>query len=83
MTCVSEETKAELIAASRAYERETKRAADTRKRLHEAIISHKRDGAKVSEIEDIAPYRRGRITAILDDAGLVEKKPKKDAPEQS
>jgi hypothetical protein len=83
MTCVSDATERELKAASRAYERETKRAEATRKRLHAAIIEHRRDGAQVSDIEDIAPYRRGRITAILDAAGLVEKKPKKDAPAQS
>jgi hypothetical protein len=80
MTCVSDETKAELEAASREYVRllgrdgRGGRAAEVRKRLRAAIVAHRSDGAKVSDIEDIAPYRRGRITTILDDAGLVEKK---------
>lgn len=74
MGCVSRETRAELIAASRAFERDRKRMTATRSRLHAAIIAEKREGAKISEIEDIVPYRRGRVTGILDAAGLVEKK---------
>ena len=45
-----------------------------RERLHAAIIAHKRDGARVVDIEDIVTYRRGRVTSILAEAGLVEKK---------
>lgn len=78
MTCMSAETRAELIAASRAYARESRRTearlAVVRERLHAAIIAEKREGAKVSEIEDIVPYRRGHVTRILDKAGLVQKK---------
>jgi hypothetical protein len=74
MMCVSAETRAELIAASRAYEREMQRTARTRERLHAAIIAEKREGVKVSDIEDIVPYRRGRVTSILEAAGLTEKR---------
>lgn len=82
MRCMSAETRAELIAASRAYERETRRSeartAAVRERLYAAIIAEKREGTLVSEITDIAPYRRGHVTRILDEAGLVKKK---DAPD--
>jgi hypothetical protein len=74
MIRVSDATRAELIAASRAYLREMDRMKTIRRRLHDAIIAEKREGAKVSEIEDIAPYRRGQVTRILDAVGLVEKK---------
>jgi hypothetical protein len=76
MMFVSEETRAELVAASRAYEREMGRIKATRKRLHAAIIAERREGTKVSTIEDIAPYRRGRVTSILEAAGLTEKRAK-------
>jgi hypothetical protein len=80
MMCVSDATEAELRAASREYVRllgrdgRGGRAAAVRSRLRAAIIAHKADGAKVSDIEDIAPYRRGRITTILEAAGLTEKR---------
>jgi hypothetical protein len=75
MMLVSDATEAELRAASREYVRVVKeRTPQVRARLRAAIVAHRADGAKVSDIEDIAPYRRGRITSILDDAGLVEKK---------
>lgn len=74
MMCVSAETRDELIAASRAYVRDQARLDKTRERLHAAIVAERSEGAKVSEIEDIVPYRRGRVTGILDSAGLVEKK---------
>ena len=74
MACVSEQTRAELTAASRAFVRERDRLKAARARLHAAIIAEKREGSTVSSIEDIAPYRRGQVTRILDGAGLVEKK---------
>lgn len=74
MICVSDATRAELIAASRAHERAEVHIKGTRARLRAAIIAEKREGVKVSEIEDIVPYRRGHVTRILDEAGLVEKK---------
>ena len=76
MIRVSDETERELREATRAFVRFDDGLDKARARLHAAIIAHKRDGASVSAIEDIAPYRRGRITAILDKVGLVEKKPK-------
>lgn len=74
MTCMSAETRAELVAASRAFQRETDRLEATRERLHAAIVAERKEGVKVSEIEDIVPYRRGQVTRILDAAGLVDKK---------
>ena len=79
MIRVSDETERELRDASRVFVRLDDGLDKARVRLHAAIIAHKRDGAKVSDIEDIAPYRRGRITAILDKVGLVEKKAKPPA----
>lgn len=79
MICVSDETRAELIAASRAYERDQGRIKSSRERLHAAIIAERREGVKVSAIEDIAPYRRGRVTSILEAAGLTEKRKPADA----
>jgi hypothetical protein len=79
MTCVSDLTERELRAASRQFALEEKRLKRTRERLHSAIIEHRRDGAKVADIEDIAPYRRGRITSILKAAGLVEDRKPPDA----
>lgn len=80
MKCMSAETRAELVAASRAYEREAdrtdRRMTAVRERLHQAIIAEKREGTSVADIEDVAPYRRGHVTRILDSAGLVKKKPK-------
>jgi hypothetical protein len=74
MICVSDQTRAELIAASRAYERETRRVSAARARLYAAIIAERREGVSVADIEDITPYRRGQVTRILDAAGLVDKK---------
>ena len=68
MIRVSEETERELRAANQAFVRLERRIGPARERLHAAIIAHKRDGAKVEEIEDIVTYRRGRVTAILDEA---------------
>jgi hypothetical protein len=65
---------AELQAASRQFTRADDHIRKSRSRLREAIIRFKRAGASVAQIEDIAPYRRGRITAILDTVGLVKKK---------
>lgn len=76
MECVSAETERELREANRAFVRSESNTKQARARLAAAIIEHKRDGASVASIEDMVTYRRGRITAILDGAGLVEKKTK-------
>lgn len=76
MTCVSEETRAELKAATREYVLLQRRSRDNRARLRAAIVAEKKEGTSVALIVDDSPYRRGRVTAILDDAGLVEKKPR-------
>jgi hypothetical protein len=79
MIRVSEETRAELIAATRAYRQQEKRSEAVRARLHAAIIAEKQAGESVSDITDIAPYRRGRVTSILKGAGLTEKRPPRSA----
>lgn len=76
---VSEETRAELIAAARAYRQQEKRSAAVRARLHAAIVAERKEGTKVSEIEDIAPYRRGRVTTVLEAAGLTEKRTQRES----
>lgn len=83
MTCVSAETETELKAASREYVRTDERMRKVRERLRDAIVAERREGTSVADIVDISPYRRGRVTDILDGAGLVEKKPKADTPADS
>jgi hypothetical protein len=78
MTCVSEETMSELRVASREFSRIEERLRPARTRLHAAIIAERREGTSVADIVDISPYRRGRVTDILDQAGLVQKKTKPD-----
>jgi hypothetical protein len=79
MICVSKETRDELVAASRAYAQHEKRTKALRDRLHAAIIAEKKEGTSVSEITDLAPYRRGRVTTILGDAGLTEKRSQRES----
>lgn len=80
MICVSEETRAELIAATRAYRLQEKRSADVRARLHAAIIAEKQADASIEDITDHSPYRRGRVFSILKGAGLTEKRvPRSDS----
>jgi hypothetical protein len=59
MKCMSAETRAELIAASRAYEREQartdRRMEAVRTRLHAAIIAEKREDADVKRACDPHP----------------------------
>jgi hypothetical protein len=80
MVCVSQETQDELAAASRAYRQQEKRSEAVRARLHAAIIAEKREGTSVRNITDRSPYQRGRVTTILEDAGLTEKRKPRRAP---
>lgn len=79
MGFVSDETRARLKRADRAYSRTREQFEAARRELAEAIIAERREGTLIEDITAMVTYRQTQVNRILEAAGLTEKR----APRES
>jgi hypothetical protein len=79
MDLMSDETRARLLKASRAYNRLSTQFEDARKELADAIVAERKDGALIEDITAVVPYRQTQVNRILKAAGLTEERPRRQA----
>lgn len=77
MDAMSEETRARLRRADRAYVRVKAQFEAVRAELADAIVADRKDGAKIEDITANVTYRQTQVNRILKDAGLTEARPRK------
>ena len=76
MERMSDETRARLAKASRAYTRGKPQWEAIRRELADAIIAERREGALIEDIAARVPVRQTQVNRILEAAGLTEKRPR-------
>ena len=74
MDFVSDESRARLLKASRAYTRLSGQLDDARKELAEAIVAERKEGVLIEDITALVPYRQTQVNRILEAAGLTTKR---------
>lgn len=79
MDAMSDETRARLRRAARAYERADAQMKAAREELAAAIIADRQDGGLIEDITGLVPYRQTQVNRILEAAGLTQKR----APRES
>ena len=77
MECVSVETQARLVRASRTYTRLKDQFEQARAELADAIVTERREGTLIEDITAKVPYRQTQVNRILEAAGLTEKRPRR------
>ena len=77
MDFMSDETRARLARASRAFARLQSQLDDARTELVAAIVEDRKAGGLIEDITAVVPYRQTQVNRILKDAGLTqERKPR-------
>ena len=77
MDAMSDETRARLRRADRAYVRIKTQFEAARAELAAAIVAERKDGALIEDITANVTYRQTQVNRILKDAGLTqERKPR-------
>jgi hypothetical protein len=79
MDAVSDETRARLKRAARAYERADAQMKAAREELAAAIIADRQDGGLIEDITGLVPYRQTQVNRILEAAGLTQKRAPRDS----
>lgn len=79
MGCVSEETRARLVRANRAYVRLKRQFEDARAELADAIVAERQDGGLIEDITSLVEYRQTQVNRILKAAGLTEERPRRQS----
>lgn len=79
MDAMSEETKARLRRADRAYVRLKKDFEKARTELAEAIVAERKEGTLIEDITTMVAYRQTQVNRILEAAGLTEKRPRRES----
>lgn len=74
MDAMSEETKARLRRADRAYVRLKRQFEDARAELADAIVAERKEGTLIEDITALVTYRQTQVNRILEAAGLTEKR---------
>lgn len=77
MDLMSDETRARLRRAARAYERADAQMKAAREELAAAIVAERQDGGLIEDITGLVPYRQTQVNRILEAAGLTEKRPRR------
>jgi hypothetical protein len=79
MGLVSDETRARLLRANRAYDRLQKQMKDARAELAEAIVAERKEGTLIEDIAGMVVYRQTQVNRILKAAGLTEERPRRES----
>jgi hypothetical protein len=74
MEPMSDETRARLQKASRAYARIQGQMEEARRELAAAIIAERQDGGLIEDITAVVPYRQTQVNRILKEAGLTQER---------
>lgn len=77
MGFVSEETRARLVRANRAYVRLKRQLDDARTELADAIVAERKEGGLIEDITSLVEYRQTQVNRILKAAGLTEERPRR------
>jgi hypothetical protein len=77
MDAMSDETRARLRRADRAYARIKQQFEAARAELAAAIVADRKDGALIEDITANVTYRQTQVNRILEAAGLTEKRPRR------
>ena len=75
MDLVSDESRARLLKAARAYTRLSDQLDAARRELAEAIVAERKEGVLIEDITALVPYRQTQVNRILEAAGLTTKRP--------
>jgi hypothetical protein len=78
MDAMSDETRARLRRADRAYARIKAQFDAARAELADAIVAERKDGGKIEDITAMVTYRQTQVNRILEAAGLTEKRPRRE-----
>lgn len=78
MDTMSEETKARLRRADRAYVRLKSQFEAARAELADAIVAERKEGTLIEDITAMVTYRQTQVNRILEAAGLTEKRPRRE-----
>lgn len=82
MEDVSDESRARLLRANRAYARLKPQFEAARKELADAIVEERREGTLIEDITGLVIYRQTQVNRILEAAGLTEKRgPRRSHPD--
>lgn len=74
MDSVSDESRARLLRANRAYARMKPQFEAVRHELAAAIVAEREEGTKIEDITGMVVYRQTQVNRILEAAGLTEKR---------
>lgn len=79
MDLVSDETRARLLRANRAYVRLKQQLDAARAELADAIVAERKEGVLIEDITGLVAYRQTQVNRILEAAGLTEKRPRRES----
>lgn len=78
MDLMSDETRARLLRANRAYVRLKQQLDAARAELADAIIAERKEGTLIEDITGMVAYRQTQVNRILEGAGLTEKRSRRE-----
>jgi hypothetical protein len=78
MDAMSDESRARLRRADRAYVRMKQQFEAARAELADAIVAERQEGTLIEDITALVTYRQTQVNRILEAAGLTEKRSRRE-----